>query len=48
MEYTARMNEHALVSRAAAAGICVLLKNVAHTLPFAPENEEPEIGRAHV
>ena len=41
MEYTARMNEHALVSRAAAAGSCVLLKNVAHTLPFAPENEEP-------
>lgn len=29
MEYTARMNEHALVSRAAAAGSCVLLKNVA-------------------
>ena len=37
MEYTARMNEHALVSRAAAAASCVLLKNVEHTLPFAPE-----------
>ena len=37
MEYTARMNEHALVSRAAAAGSCVLLKNVANTLPFAAE-----------
>ena len=35
MEYTARMNEHALISRAAAAGSCVLLKNVEHTLPFA-------------
>ena len=40
MEYTARMNEHALVSRAAAAGSCVLLKNVEHTLPFASEPGE--------
>ena len=41
MEYTARMNEHALVSRAAAAGSCVLLKNVANTLPFAGTLDAP-------
>ena len=41
MEYTARMNEHALVSRAAAAGSCVLLKNVENTLPFAGTKDEP-------
>ena len=41
MEYTARMNEHALVSRAAAAGSCVLLKNVANTLPFAGSKDAP-------
>ena len=41
MEYTARMNEHALVSRAAAAGSCVLLKNIENTLPFAGSKDEP-------
>ena len=41
MEYTARMNEHALVSRAAAAGSCVLLKNVANTLPFSGTLDAP-------
>ena len=41
MEYTARMNEHALVSRAAAAGSCVLLKNIENTLPFAGTKDEP-------
>ena len=35
------MNEHALVSRAAAAGSCVLLKNVANTLPFTGTLDAP-------
>ena len=46
MEYTARMNEHALVSRAAAAGSCVLLRNVANTLPFSGSLDAP--GRVAV
>lgn len=41
MEYTARMNENALVSRAAAAGSCVLLKNVENTLPFTGKDGAP-------
>ena len=41
MEYTARMNENALVSRAAAAGSCVLLKNVSGTLPLAGSKDAP-------
>lgn len=40
MEYTARMNEHALISRAAAAGSCVLLRNIANTLPFLPQQDK--------
>lgn len=35
MEATPRMQDHALVSRTAAAAGCVLLKNVEHTLPLS-------------
>jgi len=39
MEITARMSESALVSRAAAAGSMVLLRNVRGTLPLLPGEE---------
>lgn len=40
MEFTPRMNEHILVSKAAALGSMVLLKNVKNTLPLEPEGAE--------
>lgn len=40
MEFTPRMNEHILVSKAAALGSMVLLKNVNNTLPLQPAGSE--------
>ena len=41
MEATPRMQDSALVSRTAAAAGCVLLKNIANTLPLQSENGAP-------
>ena len=41
MEISARMQEHSLLAKSAAAGSMVLLKNVQNTLPFLPENDQP-------
>ena len=41
MEATPRMHDHALVSRTAAAAGCVLLKNVANTLPLLKQDGAP-------
>ena len=41
MEATPRMQDNALVSRTAAAAGCVLLKNVANTLPLLPQADAP-------
>lgn len=40
MEFTPRMNEHILASKAAALGSMVLLKNVNNTLPLQPAGSE--------